>query len=262
MAKASPITPAHVAPAKTVSSEPYRPGYEVVAEKLLQYISDENFTPGDRLPTEKGLAEILGSTPNVTREAVKVLAAMGRLSVRKGAGIFLAAGPGAIGAEVLTHFQPTAMEQVHMLLEHRRLIEGDSARRAASSATPNQVVAIRQAADESILTSHPANREAFYQADARFHDLIAAAANNVFLQSAVTSLRQYAGQSDLLLFRGDVVGSFEVASEQHQLIAEAIAGGDGEAAARHMNEHIDTVQRQFEKKIQDRLFTAARGSHE
>ena len=52
----------------------YRPGYELVAERILQYIAQENLKPGVRLPTEEGLAEILGTTRNVTREAVKVLA--------------------------------------------------------------------------------------------------------------------------------------------------------------------------------------------
>jgi DNA-binding FadR family transcriptional regulator len=45
----------------------YRPGYELVAERLLRYIAQENLKPGDRLPTEQGLAEILDATRNVTR---------------------------------------------------------------------------------------------------------------------------------------------------------------------------------------------------
>ncbi|MDX6328814.1 MAG: hypothetical protein QOI83_1197, partial [Streptomycetaceae bacterium] len=71
--------------------ERYRPGYELVAERLLQHIAEQNLRPGDRLPTEQGLAELLGTTRNQMREAVKVLAAIGRLNVRRGAGIFVAA---------------------------------------------------------------------------------------------------------------------------------------------------------------------------
>jgi DNA-binding FadR family transcriptional regulator len=240
------------------SAERYRPGYELVAEKLLQYIADEQLRPGDRLPTEQGLAELLDTTRNVTREAVKVLAAMGRLTVRKGAGIFVAANGGGIGEDLLAHFQPTAMEQVMMLLDHRRLIEAETARRAATLATPIQVRAIRQAADDSKVDTSTDNRDDFYVADARFHDSIAIAADNVFLQSTVVALRRYAGQSDLLLFHGDVVGSFEVASQQHKAIADAIADGDSELASKLMTEHIDTVQHQFERKIRDRLFSIDR----
>lgn len=63
--------------ADDATSHPYRPGYELVAEQLLNYIAQENLRPGDRLPTEQGLAQILGASRNVTREAVKVLAAIG-----------------------------------------------------------------------------------------------------------------------------------------------------------------------------------------
>ncbi|WP_374757750.1 FadR/GntR family transcriptional regulator [Streptomyces sp. NEAU-H3] len=60
----------------------YRPGYERVAEQLLNHIAEQNLRPGDRLPTEQKLAELLGASRNVTREAVKTLAGIGRLSVR------------------------------------------------------------------------------------------------------------------------------------------------------------------------------------
>src|SRR6201996_9734362 len=86
------------------AAERYRPGYELVAERLLEYIAEENLRPGDRLPTEQGLADILGTTRNVTREAVKVLAAIGRLSVRRTAGIFAASGGALLGEDEVAPF--------------------------------------------------------------------------------------------------------------------------------------------------------------
>jgi DNA-binding FadR family transcriptional regulator len=233
----------------------YRPGYELVAERLLQYIAEQNLKPGDRLPTEQGLAEILDATRNVTREAVKVLAAIGRLSVRKGAGIFVASSASALADEELVHFQPTDMEHVVMLLDYRRLIEAETARRAAGMATPIQVRAIREAADASATTGAAGQVQEFAAADARFHDAVSIAANNVFLQSGVANVRKFAGQIDVLLFHGDVPGSLADAGRQHVEIAQAIADGDTDRATRLMSEHIDTTQRQFERKIRDRLLT-------
>jgi DNA-binding FadR family transcriptional regulator len=231
----------------------YRPGYELVAERLLQYIAEQNLRPGDRLPTEQGLAEILDATRNVTREAVKVLAAIGRLSVRKGAGIFVAAPANTFGTDELAHFQPTDMEQVLMLLDYRRLIESETARRAATLATPVQVRAIREAAEESAAAADAT--EAFAHADETFHKAVAIAAQNVFLQASVSNVRRYIAQSDVLLFHGDVPGSLKVAGEQHVAIADAIANGDMDRAVELMTEHIDTTQHQFERKIRDRIFT-------
>jgi DNA-binding FadR family transcriptional regulator len=232
-------------------SSRYRPGYELVAERLLQHVAEQKLRPGDRLPTEQGLAEVLGVTRSVTREAVKVLAAMGRLTVRRGAGIFLAASPDVLNGQLLVHFQPTDLDQIAMLLDHRRLLEAETARRSATLATPIEVRAIRQGATNSTVAS--ANPNEFAQADAEFHLAVAAAAHNVFLAASVESLRRYAAQSDLLLFHGDMPGSLEVAGTQHVAIAQAIADADPELAARLMTEHIDTTQEQFERKIRDRM---------
>ncbi|MFI6098091.1 FadR/GntR family transcriptional regulator [Lentzea sp. NPDC051213] len=238
----------------------YRPGYEVVAEQLLAYIAEHDLRPGDRLPTEKGLAEELGTTRNVTREAVKVLAAIGRLTVRKGAGIFVAsvANP---ADEQLVHYQPTDMEHVLMLLDYRRLIEGETARRASELATPVQVRAIRGHADQSGVAARAGDASGFAAADAAFHDAVSEAARNVFLQSGVTNARRFAGQSDVLLFHGDVPGSLEAAAAQHIAIAEAIAGGDPDRAAVLMTEHVDTTRHQFERRIRDRVFNLPGRSH-
>jgi len=72
--------------------------YKQLVDAFAADIRAGRLRPGDRLPTEQGLAEILGTTRNVTREAVKVLAAIGRLTVRRGAGIFVAAAAGNTGA--------------------------------------------------------------------------------------------------------------------------------------------------------------------
>jgi DNA-binding FadR family transcriptional regulator len=236
------------------ASDRYRPGYERVAEQLLNHIAEQNLLPGDRLPTEKGLAEILGATRNVTREAVKVLAAIGRLSVRRGAGIFVATSSGAPADAQLAHFRPTSMEHVLMLLDYRRLIESETAKRAASLATPIEVRAIREAANTSLGAGKAVDAEAFACADELFHDSVSVAAHNVFLRSSVAHIRSFASQSDVLLFHGDVPGSLLIAGRQHLAIAEAIASGDAESAVQLMSEHITTTQTQFERKIRDRLF--------
>jgi len=241
--------------AEDAGTDRYRPGYELVAERLLQHIAEQNLHPGDRLPTEQGLAELLGTTRNQTREAVKVLAAIGRLSVRRGAGIFVAASSGTLADEELAHFQPTDMAHVSMLLDFRRLIEAETARCAASLATPVQVRAIRDSAEESLVTGTAQDAQGFALADKQFHDAVAIAADNVFLQSNVVNIRRFAAQTDTMLFHGDVPGSLEVAGRQHLAIAAAIAEGDPDRAAGLMTTHIDTTQRQFERKIRNRMIT-------
>ena len=65
----------------------YRPRYELVAEEILQSISDLALDPGDRMPTENELASRLGTSRTVVREAVKILSVIGRISAQKGRGL-------------------------------------------------------------------------------------------------------------------------------------------------------------------------------
>ena len=247
---------------EAASQEPaddrYRPGYELAAEKLLLHIAEQNLRPGDRLPTEQGLAEILGTTRNVTREAVKVLAAIGRLTVRRGAGIFVASAGATRADDELAHYQPTDMEHVLMLLDYRRLVESETASKAASIATPIEVRAIREAAEESARVGARGDVNGFTKADEKFHNAVAMAAHNLFLQSAVAAVRRFAAQSDLLLFHGDAPGSLEAAGRQHVAIAAAIGDGDSERATALMAGHVATTQQQFERRIRSRLFNIDR----
>ena len=235
------------------STAPYRPGFERIAQRVLEYVAENNHQPGDRLPTEQQLAELFGTSRNVVRDAVKVLSAMGRVSVRKGAGIFVAEPFGSMVGSTMVHYQPTSLSHILMLTDYRRLIEGETARRAATFATPAQVRAITQSAAASNSTKSSTVR-GFADADAHFHTAIAGAADNIFLESSVTTLRHFASQSDRMLFQGDPTGSFDVATAQHVAIAEAISRGDAALASELMMLHIGTTQEQFENRVQQRVF--------
>jgi len=134
------------------------------------------------------------------------------------------------------------------------IIESENARRAASIANPVEVRAIRQSAEDSAVDGVREDPGTFTQADAKFHGAVAVASHNVFLQAAVATVRRFAAQSDLLLFHGAAPGSLAEAGRQHVAIAEAIADGDADRAAALMTAHIETTQRQFERRIRDRLF--------
>jgi DNA-binding FadR family transcriptional regulator len=141
-----------------------------------------------------------------------------------------------------------------MLLDYRRLIESETARRAATLATPIEVRAMRVSAELSLAAGKAVDAEAFARADAQFHDAVSVAAHNVFLRSSVVNIRRLMSQSDVLLFHGDMPGSLEVAGTQHLGIVEAIAVGEPDTAAELMTAHIDTTQNQFERRIRNRLF--------
>ena len=57
--------------------------------KISSYIRDEQLSPGDRLPGERGLAKTLGIGRHSLRESLKVLEVMGVIETRVGKGSFV-----------------------------------------------------------------------------------------------------------------------------------------------------------------------------
>ena len=118
------------------SAEPaaYRPGYERVAEQILQLIGELALSPGDRLPTEMDLAVRFGASRTMVREAVKILSAIGRVRAQKGRGLYVADGDSMLGARRWSgFFLPTDLDHILMLFEFRRLQEDRKSTRLNSS---------------------------------------------------------------------------------------------------------------------------------
>lgn len=238
-------------------SSTYRPGYEIAAQRILEYVAQQQLRPGDRVATERELAEALHTSRTVTREAVKILTALGRLTVRKGSGVHVAESTSQLGQESWDMFLPADPEQVRMLFELRRTLEVDVSKLAATRARPQQVRAVRQAALRSEDAAKADDFDLFRQADEDFHRAVAAASNNMFFESTVGVITQLKRQVLTIGLQGGQSGSLLVAAKQHLSIAELIASGEAGAAADAMAEHIDVALAQFQNEIRRRMLDAS-----
>ena len=63
--------------------------YFKVFEEIKSYIVSHNLQPGDRLPTEMEMAELLGVSRNVLREAIKTLEIIGVVTSKPGVGMIV-----------------------------------------------------------------------------------------------------------------------------------------------------------------------------
>ncbi|MFB7598931.1 FadR/GntR family transcriptional regulator [Streptomyces sp. NPDC056160] len=230
----------------------YRPGYEVAAERILEYVVRAGLPPGARLPTEKDLADEVQMSRTVVREAVKILSALGRLSVQKGRGIYVAEPEQSSWQQSLANFLPADLRQVDELFEFRRHLETTTANLAAQRATPGHVKAVRDAARQSAEAAEQGDIDAFSAADEAFHLGIAAAAN-MFFASTVDAVRHLQRQVTAIGLAGVAGGSLGVAAGQHEAIAEAVAAGEASRAEALMAEHIDLTAKQFQREIWRRI---------
>jgi DNA-binding FadR family transcriptional regulator len=233
----------------------YRPGYELVAERILELIAGSGLRPGDRMPTENDLAARLGTSRTVVREAVKILSALGRVSAQKGRGLYVADDEGLLGSSRWGgFFLPTNLDHVYMLFEFRRVQESAASRLAATRATPAELRAIETAAqlcEQGHLTGQVA---LFDRGDDEFHLGIAAASHNPFLVTAVREARRLQCQSSTIGLHGGTGGHADGAVEEHAAIHQAIRDGDPAAAALATTTHLDNTLEDYRREIQRRVF--------
>ena len=239
----------------TPAAGSYRPGYEVVAERILQLIAESQLRPGDRMPTEKVLAERLDTRRSVVREAVKILSAIGRVRVHTGRGLYVADDDGMLGSSRWGgFFLPTDLDHVYMLFEFRRIQETAASRLAATHATPAELRAIEHAVD-TCRQGHVTGQAALFdRGDDDFHLAVAVASHNQFLVASVREARRLQRQSSTIGLRGTVGGHAEEAVEEHAAIHRAIRDGKADEAAAAAGVHLDNTLEDYRREIQRRLF--------
>jgi GntR family transcriptional regulator, transcriptional repressor for pyruvate dehydrogenase complex len=206
-----------------------------IVERLVTAVALGVYVPGQRLPTERELSEMLGVSRTGVREALHRMAEAGYLEVRRGrnGGSFVLSGWGPGSSTMIGRHLLPNWERFEALFDARRLIEPLIARTAAERRTRDDVRKIREALD---LYSEAADREASRSADELLHRSVGEATHNPVLVSLSTQIR-----SRVSLNLGAEPYTEEVrhtAAHQHRELTDAIDAGDGDLAARIAAEHF------------------------
>ncbi|MEC8582094.1 MAG: phosphonate metabolism transcriptional regulator PhnF [Pseudomonadota bacterium] len=69
------------------------PIWQAIADALRSDLADGKYAPGDKLPTEAGLAERFGVNRHTVRHGISALVDEGLIRTRRGSGAFVAATP-------------------------------------------------------------------------------------------------------------------------------------------------------------------------
>ena len=204
-------------------------------EQLKNYILSGAVRLGDRLPSERALADALGVGRYSVREALKVLEAVGLVESRIGEGTFLTTNTGASFGRILGLSFATWGGTIIELLDARKMIEVEAARAAAERATLQEVALI-----EAELKTMRANMDrvaAYLRADFNFHRRIGEASQNAIISQFVSNLIDLL-EEVLRETHSDSLPALAEGGGTHQAIFKAIAAGDADAAGDLMREHI------------------------
>ncbi|MDM0081002.1 GntR family transcriptional regulator [Variovorax sp. J31P179] len=196
--------------------------YEEVAELLRQRIFSRELEPGSWID-ELRLAEEYGISRTPLREALKVLAAEGlvTMKVRRGA--------------YVTEVSEKDLADVYHLLS---LLESDAAGVVAGHASEAELAELERLHAELEAAAKPGHvdREHFFALNERFHMRLLAIANNRWRDQMVADLRKVMklNRHNSLLKAGRIDESLN----EHRAIMAAITARDPDAAMARTQEHF------------------------
>ncbi|HWP34539.1 MAG TPA: FCD domain-containing protein [Thermodesulfobacteriota bacterium] len=206
---------------------------EDVLAQIRHLIESGHLKRGDRLPTERELAESFMVSRASVREALRILEALGVIRCRPGEGTFVREHPADWLAGPLARLLVTPADAAAELLELRRLLEPELARLAAERAAPDDVRRLAAALDGQ------AGGADGIESDRLFHRAVAAAAGNrVALRLVETAVGLLA---ELGAPAWTLPGSRDVVLAAHRRLVEAVRAGDGWAARQAMLDELDRI---------------------
>jgi DNA-binding FadR family transcriptional regulator len=206
-----------------------------VSDRLLAAIAIGEFVPGERLPVERALAQMLGVGRSTVHEAMSRLGAAGIVEIKRGraGGAFVRSDWSANSAGAVRRTLGSRWSEIEQLFDLRGLVEGMVARTAAERRTRSDIAAMKKGLSAFASARTPKEEHA---ADTAIHRAVTAATGN----PQVIALSR-----DLLAtitfgipiepYSRDV---FERALEEHDALVGAVVAGDVEEAGKVAQSHF------------------------
>lgn len=204
-----------------------------VCQQLAKLIRGAGAEEDDRwLPGERALAEKLGVSRSVVREATKRLEQQGMLEIQHGNGIKVVDRLHRPLNDSLALLLPDMADRLQQLNEARLAIEPDSAAMAAERATKEHIRILRRIQTQ---LEKATDNAAAIEADIAAHHAIADASGNLIYRLILDSLAEI-GVTSRLRTIGRI--GKQTAVEHHEAILNAIERRNPEAARAAMRSHI------------------------
>ncbi len=213
---------------------------ELIVEQLRDLIVQGVLKPGQRLPSERIMAERFEVSRGIVREALRRMEFYGVVRTLPQSGTVLE----NLGATTLVFLMDNLLEMpgndFGTLAEARLMVEPRAAALAARNATKMQVAEIRQVHDRIVNASR--NGQQALEENMLLHLRIAGASGNAVIRSFVSQIEPEIMRLSIQYdaYRGSRIA--EVV-EEHEAIVGGIEAGDAAAAEEAMTRHLENAQR-------------------
>jgi GntR family transcriptional repressor for pyruvate dehydrogenase complex len=213
--------------------------FEFIAAHIERQILQGELRTGDRLPTERELAERFHASRTAVREAMKTLAQKGLVDLRPGRGTIVIDHTSQAVRESLDRLmRVNHRESETALVEVREILEPGIAALAAGRATEEDIAELQAAV--VTMDEHLADADAFIDADNQFHMVLARATQNALILTLIDPIMALLSEQRKHIFT--VPGGPERGQQHHKLLLDAILRHDPEAARAAMRAHLRQVR--------------------
>jgi GntR family transcriptional repressor for pyruvate dehydrogenase complex len=220
--------------------------YAEIVEQLKNMMSDGELKPGNKLPSERDMAESLGVSRASVREALTALEAMGILDMRPGEGTFVKQSSSSGTFEPLALVLAVERNPGEQMMEVRRVLETESAALAAKRLNDKTLQKIKKSLEEMKAAD---NVEQAVACDLKFHFSIAEATQNTILlriMNTVADLMHHTFRTDREKLYAQGEKGVQIIRE-HEAILAAIEEQNPEKAREAMLEHINNIEAGIKK---------------
>jgi len=211
-----------------------------VFDQLRELIFRGEFKAGEKIMTERELAEAFSVSRTSVRDAINKLVVMGLLEQRQGQGTFVCS-PESREKSIIGAMVKTQDASITDLLEVRMGLECNAAALAATRAEDKDFQFMEKSIEE--MQREVASGRLGTEADTSFHMAIAYATKNPLQVFIMKNFYDFLFTGIKVNLEGlyQIPGNIDIILEQHKAISQAIRDHDPDASYRNMKKHIDFV---------------------
>ena len=211
--------------------------YEGVAKQIERLIL-KKLRPGDKLPSERELAEMLAVSRSSIRDAIRSLELMGMVEPRQGAGTIVREISSDSLVNPLASARKRKKELIGELLDFRKMLEPPLAARAATRVSGDEISEMEEILERQ--EEKLRGGDSTIAEDSEFHYAIALASGNSVVLKVLDTLMDLLRDSRERSLQ--VEGRPQKSLAGHRRILAAIKRHDAEAAKVAMRRHIEDVE--------------------
>lgn len=203
-----------------------------VSEKIKELIISSKLKPGDKLPNETSLCEMLNVSRGTLRESIKILASRNIITIVRGVGTFVSDKPGITEDPLGFGFVQDKTQLMLDLMDLRMIIEPSLVKLASKNATKSEIHRLEELESE-IEKAYASNSDSTSY-DVEFHSQIASCSHNqvveiIFpiLTSTIPAIADITHKSLMMESTSD-----------HRAIIQAIKDKNSDLAEKLMEQHL------------------------